>query len=140
VLEILDGQILWGEGKLGNPVGAMTVGSTYLQEELLLFKRVYNKIVLLDPSAGGEGPPPHLRVAGIILTGGIKPPQQILEAVRKADTPLMIVRMDVFAARELLEASPPRISARDEAKVRRLTELMDREGALEKLFHSLGLT
>ena len=44
--EVLEGQWLWGED-LGSPVGAMTVGATDLTEGLLLFKRAYNKIVLL---------------------------------------------------------------------------------------------
>lgn len=140
VLEILDGEIIWGEEKLDNPVSGMTVGSADLEGELLILKRVYNKIVLLQPSTKTEEPPISRPIAGVILTGGRRPPSQVIEAVKRADIPLMIVERDTFATRELLEANPPSISPRDEAKIRRLTELMDRDDAFDRLLHSLGVT
>jgi BioD-like phosphotransacetylase family protein len=140
VLEILGGEVLSGEESLENPVGGMTVGSVYLEGDLLLFKRVYNKIVLLEPSTPTEEPPTRLRVAGIILTGGRRPPVELLEAVKRAGVPLIVVRSDTFETRESLERNPPSTTQRDAAKVRRFTELMDRGGAFDKLLHSLGLS
>ena len=50
VREILNSDILWGREHLEKPVGAMTVGSADLSGELLVFKRAYNKILLLEAS------------------------------------------------------------------------------------------
>ena len=139
---ILDGEFLCGEESIEEPVGGMTVGSSDLKGELLLFKRAYNKIVLLKPHLpeieAGESQG-RRSIAGILLTGGRNPPPQLLEAAKKAGLPLMIVKRDTFPALERLEQSPPPLSPHNDAKVRRLTELMDQDGALDRLLKGIGL-
>jgi BioD-like phosphotransacetylase family protein len=51
----------------------------------------------------------------------------------------MLVTHDTFAAMELLEQSASHLSPQDEIKVHRFTEMMDQDGALERLLHSLGI-
>ena len=141
IREVLDGTLLWGEENLEQPVGGMTVGSADLKEELLLFKRVYNKIILLEPfssDTGMEAPPSHRPIAGILLTGGRTPAPQVLQAAKRAKISLMLTKKDTFAALECLEESYPPLSFRDEGKARRMTDLMDRDGALDRLIQSLG--
>lgn len=140
--EILDGELLWGEGGLKRSVGGMTVGSHDLTGGLMLLKRVYNKIILLGPASPENetsGARAHRPIAGIFLTGGKRPAPQVLEAAKGADIPLFLVREDTFKALERLEESTPGLSAGDETKVRRFTDLMDRNGALDGLIRSLGL-
>ena len=137
--EVLDGRWLWGED-LGKPVGGMTVGATDLTEDLRLFKRAYNKIILLEPlfdSADTADPRP---VAGIVLTGGRNPAPALVEAAKRADLPLLLTRQDTFAALERLEQSISRLSPGDEVKVRHLLKLMDLEGALDRLLESLKIS
>lgn len=139
--EILNAEILFGEDRLSQPVGQMTVGASDLPGELMLFKRVYNKIILLEPYSldrGKQEPLIYRAIAGILLTGGRKPPPQILTAAEQVGIPLMLVRYDTFAALELLEQSSSRLSSMDEVKVRHFTELMNRDGALDRLLHILG--
>jgi BioD-like phosphotransacetylase family protein len=137
--EILKGDILQGMEYLEKPVSGMTVGSADLTGELLLFKRAYNKIILLEASFE-EGPEETARpVAGIILTGGRQPPSQLLEASRRARVPLLLIKEDTFAALEKLEQSTSHLSPEDEAKVRHMTELMERDGGFDRLVESLGL-
>jgi len=137
--EILKGDILQGMEYLEKPVSGMTVGSADLTGELLLFKRAYNKIILLEASFE-EGPEEAARpVAGIILTGGRQPPSQLLEASRRARVPLLLIKEDTFAALEKLEQSTSHLSPEDEAKVRHVTELMERDGGFDRLVESLGL-
>jgi BioD-like phosphotransacetylase family protein len=134
--EVLEGQWLWGE-ELGKPVGAMTVGATDLTEGLLLFKRAYNKIILLEPtknSADVAGPRP---VVGIVLTGGRNPAPQLLQAAKRAKIPLLLVKQDTFPALERLEQSTSHLSLGDEVKVRHILELMDYEGALDRLLETI---
>jgi BioD-like phosphotransacetylase family protein len=134
--EVLEGQWLWAED-LGKPVGAMTVGATDLTEGLLLFKRAYNKIILLEPtkiSADAAAPRP---VAGIVLTGGRSPAPQLLQAAKRAKVPLLLVKQDTFPALERLEQSTSHLSPGDEVKVRHILELMDYEGGLDKLLEGI---
>jgi BioD-like phosphotransacetylase family protein len=139
--EILNAEILFGVDRLSQPVGQMTVGASDLTGGLMLFKRVYNKIILLEPfplEKEEEEPPVHRAIAGILLTGGRRPAPQILKAAEQAGIPLMLVRYDTFAALELLERSSSRLSPMDEVKVRHFTELMNQDGALDRLLHILG--
>ncbi len=140
--EILDGKFLCGEEKLHQPVGRMTVGTTDLKDELLLIKRVHNKIILLKPFSLDrrmDEPVARRSVAGILLTGGRNPPPQVLKAAKEADIPLMLVKEDTFSALERLEQTPPRLSPKDEPKARRFTELLDRGGAFDRLIQSLAI-
>lgn len=137
--EILKGEVLWGMEHLGKPVGGMTVGSADLTDDMHVFKRVYNKIVLLESSLDDGLEKVRRPVAGILLTGGRHPPFQLIRAAEKAGVPLLLVQEDTFAALEKLEQSTSRLTPGDEAKVRHVTELMERDGGFERLAESLGL-
>jgi BioD-like phosphotransacetylase family protein len=134
--EVLEGRWLWGK-ELGKPVGAMTVGATDLTEGLLLFKRAYNKIILLEPTPNSTEATAPRPVVGIILTGGRNPAPQLLQAAKRAKIPLLLVKHDTFPALERLEQSTSHLSPGDDAKVRHILELMDDEGALDKLLETI---
>jgi len=139
--EILDGEILCGTGDLERPVASMTVGFSDLPPGLLLFKRAYNKIVLLSWSseARQEGDSVNRPVAGILLTGGRQPAPQLIQAAEKADIPLLLVKPDTFAVLERLEQSPSILSCRDEAKVRRFSDMLDQQNGLDRLIERLRI-
>jgi BioD-like phosphotransacetylase family protein len=134
--EVLEGRWLWAE-ELGKPVGSMTVGATDLTEGLLLFKRAYNKIVLLEPTKNNADAAAPRPVAGIILTGGRNPAPQLLQASKRAKVSLLLVEQDTFPALERLEQSTSHLSPGDDVKVRHIIELLDYEGALGRLLESL---
>jgi BioD-like phosphotransacetylase family protein len=141
IVEVLNGDVLWGTKILEQPVGGMTVGSLELTGELHLFKRVYNKLILLKPSSPDtdiENPAVHRSIAGIVLTGGRNPAPQVLHAAKNAGIPLLLVKSDTFSALERLEEIAPALSPKDEAKVRCFIKLMDSDGALDRLLRSLG--
>jgi len=142
VVEILEAKVLCGEESLGRPVGQVTVGSTELKRELLVFKRVYNKVVLLQPPSmdqGLERSSAHGPIAGILLTGGRNPALPLLQAAERAKVPILMVREDSFSVLERLQRTDPRISPDDKTKMRRITQLMDVDNALERLLDSIGL-
>jgi BioD-like phosphotransacetylase family protein len=140
IKETLDGKILCGEESLGKPIGGMTVSSADLEGELLIFRRVYNKIVLLEPSSldTESGPAPRA-ITGILLTGGRTPPPQAVKACEKAHVALILIEEDTFSAQERLEQHPARLSPKDETKMRYFTGFLDRNGALDTLLQSLPL-
>lgn len=139
IREILGGEVLCGKEGLVRPVASMTVGLSDLPPELQLFKRAYNKIVLLSWSdkSGKEGDLGHRPVAGILLTGGRSPAPQLIQAAEKASIPLLLVKPDTFAVLERLEQSPSILSSWDEAKLRRFSEMLDRQNGLDKLIERL---
>jgi uncharacterized protein len=143
IRDVLDGELLCGEADdLEQPVGGMTVGSSDLKGELLLFKRAYNKIILLKPDRPRREEDPtrgRRSVAGILSTGGRPPPPQLLSAAQKAGIPLILVKGDTFSVLERLGQSPPPLSPQDDAKVRRMTELMDLDNALDRLLQGTGV-
>jgi BioD-like phosphotransacetylase family protein len=63
----------------------------------------------------------------------------MIEAATKAGVPLILVEEDTFAALERLEQSPSVLSSRDEVKIRRFSEMLDRENALDLLISRLRL-
>lgn len=142
IRDVSGGEFLCGEADREQPVGGMTVGSSDLKGELRLFKRAYNKIVLLKPhTPSGEDEPIQgpRSIAGILFTGGRMPPPQLLTAARKAGVPLILVKGDTFSVLERLGQNPPPLSPQDGAKVRRMMELMDQENALDRLLRGAGI-
>jgi BioD-like phosphotransacetylase family protein len=122
-------------------VGGFTAGSADLYGPLRLFKRVFNKVVFLQPSQAGQEEPPKTPrpVAGIILTRGSRPNQTIIEAAKKANMPLILVSEDTFTMMDRLEKAPPLLSPDDTEKARHFTRMLDRDGALDRLLTSCGV-
>ena len=138
----LDGEFLCGEENFEKPVGGMTAGAFGLTGDLRILKRVYNKIILhapLSQDTETDTCRPFRKIVGIILTGGIKPASQIFQIAKKAGIPLILIKADTFTALDRLEQEKPPLALKDELKVRRMTELLDREDALDRQLRALGL-
>lgn len=141
VRDVLSAELLSGEANLGKPIGGITAGSADLTGNLVLFKRAYNKIILLEPLAGeGREPESPRPIAGILLTGGRNPAPQLLLAAERANVPLLLIKHDTFAAMELLEQTTSRLSPLDEVKMKHFANLLDQDGAFDRLFTSLGIS
>ena len=140
VIRILGGELLYGEEQcLGKPVGGMTVGSSDLNGDLKIFKRAYNKILLLDPTSSskqGESIDRSRGITGILLTGSVKPAPQLISVSQKAGIPLILIKQDTFTALEMLEKGAQSLCPEDEPKAKHFSEMMDREMAFEKFLQS----
>ncbi len=132
IMELLGGQIICGGEFLDRPVEGMTVGTSDLQGELLVFKRVYNKVILLGPYANSRG------VVGILLTGNREPGHRIVEVAERSGTPLILVKQDAFSVKERLEQCAPTLTPADEDKVLHFMAMMDRDDFLNRLIRSIG--
>jgi BioD-like phosphotransacetylase family protein len=132
IKDIFEGEILWGDEFIDRPVGGMTVGASGLQNELRLFRRIYNKIILLGPENSVHN------VSGILLTGNRMPGDLVLEAAKRSKIPLILVKEDTFSVKERLEQCTPILTPANESKVVRLTAMMDRDDFLNKLIRSIG--
>lgn len=142
VLEVVEGELLLGEERLELPVAGMTVGSLDLNGGLVVFKRVYNKVVLVGPrpcETGVVEASGTRSVVGILLTSHRMPPPVIMESARRAGIALALVKEDTFATLDQLQRSAPSLSPADQGKLRRFTELLDQEEAFDRLIASLGI-
>jgi len=142
VRDLLNADIVCGKEHLDKPAGAMTVGSAELSGDLRPFKRAYNKILILADSFDGEkeARPGSVRaVTGILLTGGRKPPEQIVQAAIKAAVPLLLVKEDTFLALERLEQRTAHLCPDDDLKVLHVTQMMEQDRAFDRLVQSLGI-
>lgn len=141
VVDALQGEVLYGGPELDRMVGGFTVGSGDLNGSVRLFKRVFNKVVLLQPSQADqdESADAPRSVAGIVITGGKTPAQTVIEAARKANMPLILVAEDTFTMMDRLEKLTPQLSAGDIEKACHFTRLLDRDGALDRLLRACGV-
>lgn len=130
ICSILKGRIIFGEDSINNAVERVSVGTTGLSGDLLLFKRVYNKIILLGPSN-------DFGIAGIIMTGSREPGEQVLEAVKKSNIPLILIKENSLEALEHLEDTMPSLTPEDEGKAIHCAGIMDRNDSLNKLIDSI---
>jgi BioD-like phosphotransacetylase family protein len=131
IAEILGGTIICGNENLDRPVNTLTVGSSCLPGGLKVFKRVYNKIILLGPSDE------HPEIAGMLLTANRDIPESVIEIAREFNIPLILVEKDLFFNWELLQNYMSRFSTRDENKVTHFMEMMDHDGFLDRLIESI---
>lgn len=133
ICSLLNGRILYGEEYLERRVFKMTVGTSDLNDDLKIMKRVYNKIIFSGP----PGTTPV--VSGILLTGSRMPPDQVIEAARKSMTPLIIVKQDSFSALEQIEKASPFLSPSNTDKLFHFIKQLDRDNFLDRLINSLDL-
>lgn len=135
---ILNGRVLTGVDRLNQPVGGMTVGAGDLVEDLRLFKRVYNKIVLLKPESPAHPGDPRA-IAGMILTVDREPGDHVLRTAENSGIPLILVKGDTFEVLERLEKGYPPLTVNDRGKVRLFIDMMDREAVLDDIVRALDL-
>lgn len=136
---ILDAQVLTGREFLETTlVSKMTVGSAALPDALKLFRRVYHKLILMKPETGAT-PPPSGSLAGILLTGGVKPVPAILDAATKAGITLMVADADTFTCVDRLEHSSSTLTPQDGYKMERLLEMLEQNRTMENFIAGLKL-
>jgi uncharacterized protein len=136
---ILDATVLAGREFLDTTlVSKMTVGSAVLPDTLKLFRRVYHKLILLKPRTGAT-PPASGSLAGILLTGGVKPVPAILDAAKKAGITLMTADADTFTCIDRLEHSSKTLTPQDGYKMERLLEMMEQNRNMENFIAALKL-
>jgi BioD-like phosphotransacetylase family protein len=121
IAELVEGQTLCCPEGEGNLVQTSTIGIKYLERSLSIFKQVYNKVILIGLS------PEEKPVAGIILTGGKVPSELVLKVARDRSIPLILTHADTFQVMERLEKAKPALTLKDEFKVSRFLQLIEKE-------------
>ena len=129
--ELLGAEVLDSVEDVEGIVGGCTLGSHSLVGPLRIFRQVYGKIVLLalpdeqsnpDAVCSPDGPRP---VVGIVLTGGRRPGQPLLDAARKAGIPLLLTTLDTFSAFDRIQSGASPVTKEDGYKERRFAQLLE---------------
>lgn len=124
IAELIAGQIICGEEHKKVLIKDFTIGAKYLTGKIGIFKQVYNRVILLRlPEKNND----QEIVGGIIITGGKKPGEILLRVAKEASLPLLLTPLDTFQTVERLEGTRPVLSAKEDFKVDRFLELIERE-------------
>ncbi len=151
VAEQLGAQILFGRERLDGLVGAYLVGAMHLQnllswlepDQLVLTPGdradVLLGVIEADRSAN------YPRLAGLILTSGIKPDAemfQLIEGLRES-LPILTVDQDTYSAASRLEHIHAGIKPEDQDKIQRALAMFERHADLDAMvrrFSTLSAT
>ncbi len=130
--DIVSGEILAGQSRLDNLVESTSISSAHLKGSLNIFRRIYNKIILLG--IGMEtlsAPLAPQTVTGIFLTGGRKPAPLVVNTCEDLKTPLVVSPDDTFITMEKIQSQKLHLTHLDDYKLKRFLQLLGGEPAIE---------
>ncbi|MCX8011804.1 MAG: AAA family ATPase, partial [Desulfobacterota bacterium] len=134
IVELIHGEVLTGEGRLGNLVESTSISSTHLKGSLYLFRQIYNKIILLGLEAENlNSPLISPKVTGILFTGGRRPAPVIVNTCGDLDVPLIVSPVDTFVTMERIQKQQVHITENDVYKLKRFIQLLGGETAIQKI-------
>jgi len=128
IAEIIGGEVLCSEEFLDKQAEKILIGAMNLEKSYSYFKRYRNKAVIV----GGDRADIQLAAletstACVILTGGYYPNDIILAKADDADIPLILVKEDTFSAVNRLDHLFGRMPLNTERKVKRGSEIVQKE-------------
>ena len=137
--EILHGRVLCCEEGLDEYVENFSIGAMDVDSALSYFRRTPNKAVITGAHRS------DIQLAAletstkcIILTGGLPTNDVVIGRARAKAIPIPTVTDDTFTAVERIEANVGKTSIRQQEKVKRIEELMDREFDVTRLLKACG--
>lgn len=138
VVDMVQGNVLTGEKLLDKLVESTSISSSHLRGSLNLFRRIYNKIILLGPTVD-NAPQPFLppAITGILLTGGRRPAPIIINTCEDFGIPLITVSADTFTTMEKIQKQQENVASEDVYKLKRFLELLGGERAVRKIIRQI---
>ncbi|HZB14872.1 MAG TPA: DRTGG domain-containing protein, partial [Chryseolinea sp.] len=134
ILRTVGGKVLFGENLLSNPVDNSIVGAMQLHNCL---SRLHKNTLIVTPGDRGDIvigalqaniSKKYSKVAGIVLTGGLKPEQTILNLIDGLETvvPIIQVESGTFKTTTLISNVQSGISADNKEKIALAISLFDK--------------
>lgn len=102
ILEELDAELLNSEARLHNIVDDVVVGAMGVNNAMRFFQ---NGVLLITPgdrediilaAAASTGSPKQPQLAGIVLTGGLRPGENVMKVIRGAGCPILLADQDSY--------------------------------------------
>lgn len=140
LVEILNGTVMCGEDGLDEFVESFSIGAMDVDSALKYFRRTPNKAVITGAHRS------DIQLAAletstrcIILTGGLYTNEVILGKARTQGVPVISVYDDTYTTVEKIESVLGKIRIREQRKVQKTREIIEKEFDLERLLSVLGL-
>ncbi len=143
--ERVRGRIIAGEQHVDNHIGRIFIGAMaadqaakYFEENCLLITGGDRADMIVAAHAYSMLPGDQkIKFGGLILTGGVTPPEEILELLRRADMPVIVVDEDSYTVASKVSQMQPRISPANKQKIEIVSEMVRRHVEVDKLFELL---
>ncbi len=147
VLEETGGEVLHGEGRLSNRVGHVMVGAMTAhnaiehfrdQNVLLVVPGDRDDILLAALVAAFIDRDRNFQLAGIVLSGGIRPTQTIFDMMRRVQVPVIAVQQTSYQTAADINNIVVRISPADQDRIHTIVEQVAIHVRAEEILALLG--
>ncbi len=136
--EILGGKVLCCEEGLDEFIESFSIGAMDVDSALKYFRRTPNKAVITGAHRS------DIQLAAletstrcIILTGGLYTNDVIIGKAKMTNTPIISVHDDTFATVQKIESVIGKIRIREQKKIQKIKEIMEKEFDIARLLKEL---
>ncbi len=140
----LDGELLTGEATPGSTIGWTAIGAMqathaleFFRDRTLLITPGDREDLLLAVVEANRISTPTTRVIGVVLTGGFRPAEHVLDALRGAGIFSYLVRTDTYRTAQAVDEILVKTHASDTEKISTIIDLvggsLDVDSLLERL-------
>ncbi len=136
--EILGGKVLCGEEGLDEFIESFSIGAMDVDSALKYFRRTPNKAVITGAHRS------DIQLAAletstrcIILTGGLYTNDVIIGKAKMTNTPIISVHDDTFTTVQKIESVLGKIRIREQKKIQKIKEIMEKEFDIARLLKEL---
>lgn len=142
VSEYLDGEMLCGEARAASTIRSVRIGAMVPHRALAYFTRDClvitpgdreDVIVTVCASASSSRGGP----SGLVLSGGIRPHERIVELLREASLPVFLAREDSYTVASKIHDMPLRIQPNDDEKIARVQGLVSGHVEVDRIVAAL---
>jgi BioD-like phosphotransacetylase family protein len=141
MVEDLNGEVLVGASHLEDLVEHYIVGAMEVGSAIKYFRRMPNAAVI----TGGDRSDIQMaaieaKVKCLVLTGNLRPSGAVLGSAEEANIPVILVRGDTMSTIEKMEHLIGHARIKQEAKIKRIVELIKKYVDVDGLIAEIGLT
>lgn len=145
IYEELDAQLVCGQENLQNVIENILVGAMETHEalkyiadrSLVITGGDREDIILAAMSTQLYRTSQRRKIAGFVLTGGIRPHDSIIEMVRNLKIPLLLVKDDTYTAAKKIHDRTIKIRPKDSEKIELVTRMIEEYVDLDKLLAAI---
>jgi BioD-like phosphotransacetylase family protein len=140
----LDGELLTGEATSNQTIGGVAIGAMQphhamelLQNRALLITPGDREDLLLAAAWGNRAARAEPKIAGIVLTGGFRPRERVLDELRRAEIFSYLVGYDTYHTAQAVDAILVKTHPTDTEKIETIIELVGGSIDVDALLASL---
>lgn len=140
----LEGELLSGEATPGRTIGEVAIGAMHaghamelLDDRVLLITPGDREDLILASIAANRATPDRTKVIGVVLTGGFRPSEPVLEELRRCGLFALLVETDTYRTARAVDDILVKTHPTDTEKIATIIDLvagsLDVDGLLDRL-------